>query len=149
MVGLCFLATLAYENAYQFVYSTNDSIDVQANKLLEKNLNQTFACANGEFAKITGTPTPNSRPDIPGRRAASVVTELTQVAGGLSGIGTGPLLQPLSIDQFMAYDEYFVPAEDAPVIQKALYDFTNEAIYGCLEQFEVRVCLLSLIFAIG
>lgn len=135
MIGICFLATIAYENAYQFVYSTSDSIVVQANKLLEQHLNQSFACANAEIARITGTTNLTGRAD----QARETL--------GASGFGSS-LVQPLSIDQFMAYDEYWVPDKDAPwvllQVQEILYNFTIDAIYGCLGQSEVSILLFSL-----
>lgn len=134
LIGICFLATVAYENASQFVYSTNDSVDVQANKLLEKHLTQSFACANTKFSEIVGTTNQS-------RQANQAYQTLDSVTGG-----SLPLLQPLNIDKFMAYDEYWVPAPDAPQLHQVLYDFTIESIYGCLGEFDVRVGirLLSL-----
>lgn len=132
VIGLCFLASLAYKNAYQFVYSTNDSIVVQANKILESSLNQSYACATAKFMEITGA---RNTTRLSERASSATVSE----ALGSSVASGGSLLQLLSIDQFMAYDEYWVPGEDAPVLQEVLYDFTIDSIYGCLGQYEVSV----------
>lgn len=119
---------MAYKNAYQFVYSTNDSIDVQANNILQQFLNKTFSCANEKYANITGT-TNTSRAVNQASTAVTTAAKLT----GAKVQGTS-LLQPLSIDQILAWDEYWVPPEDANELQLVLFQWTNDAIYECLEQ---------------
>ena len=119
MISICFMATLGYKNAYQFVYSTNASIDVQANEILESRLNQSYACLNTEFMKITG------------------VANSSSVVGVAGAVASASLLQPLSLDQMMAYEEYWNPGDDAHLIQQVLYAFTMESINGCLGLYGV------------
>lgn len=130
---MCFLASLAYKNAYQFVYSTNDSIDVQATNALAARLNSSYACLNKEFMKLTGTANATRLVEQAGT-AANFVSK----AVGSSGVEAGSsLLQSLSIDQMLAYREFWEPEEDAPVIKQVLYNFTLDSIDGCLEKYEV------------
>lgn len=125
-IGICFLAALGYQNAYQFVYSTGESIDVQAANILENHLAKTYACANAKFANITGTGTSANKSY--GEGAGSALDFVK--AAGSNVIGTS-LLQPLSIDQLMAYEEYWKPEEDASKLETVLFNITNEAINSC------------------